>query len=132
VTVCAAGDRHNVIPAEARYTVDIRSTPGWSHDALAARIRGAVSGEVAVRSERFRPVATPPGAGVLAAARRARPGARTFASPTLSDWAHLSCPAIKWGPGMSEVSHTADEWVELATVDEAVGAYRRAIEAVLA
>ena len=69
---------------------------------------------------------------MLAAALLARPEARTFASPTLSDWAHLvGVSAIKWGPGLSEVSHTADEWVELAMVEAAVGAYSRVVTTML-
>jgi acetylornithine deacetylase len=128
VTVASAGDRHNVIPDRARYTVDLRTTPSYTHAELADLVRGVVKAEVTVRSDRFRPVETPSAAPVLAAALRARPEAKTFASPTLSDWAHLvGISAIKWGPGLSEVSHTADEWVELAMVHAAVDAYGRVV-----
>lgn len=133
VTIVRAGERHNVIPAEATYTVDLRTTAAYSHAELADIVRSAVSADVQVRSDRFHPVATPAGARILLAAQAAHPSARLFASPTLSDWAHLGeVPAIKWGPGLSEVSHTADEWVELAMVEAAVHAYRRTIEEYLA
>jgi acetylornithine deacetylase len=130
VTVCSAGERHNVIPDRFRFTIDLRTTAAYTHDTLVELVRGAVSARtsVSVRSGRFRPVATPDDAPILAAALRAVPQARTFSSPTLSDWAHLDGPAIKWGPGLSEVSHTADEWVELAMVERAVVAYRQVIE----
>ncbi len=130
VTIAHAGDRHNVIPGEARWTIDLRTTDAYTTAELVAAVRGVVRSEVVVRSDRFAAVSTPGGARILGAARRARPEAREFASPTLSDWAHLrGIPAIKWGPGRSEVSHTADEWVELASVEDAVGAYTRAIAA---
>lgn len=129
VTVLSAGERHNVIPAEARYTVDLRPTPAYTPAELVAIVKNAVSANVHVRSDRFRPVATPDNAAILAAARLARPQAKCFASPTLSDWAHIpGVPAIKWGPGLSEVSHTADEWVDLSMVAEAVQVYKTAIE----
>ncbi len=132
VTVASAGERHNVIPGEARFTVDLRTTAAYAHAELVAAIQGRVRSAVSVRSERFHPVETPPHAEILAAAEAAWPAARTFASPTLSDWAHLrSVPAIKWGPGLSEVSHTADEWVEVAMVAAAVDAYRQAAETYL-
>lgn len=132
VTVVHAGERHNVIPDRATYTIDLRPTPAYTPEELVAIVRATVTAEVAVRSDRFRPVATPPDARILTCARRTRPDASTFASPTLSDWAHLgSVPAIKWGPGLSEVSHTADEWIEVAMVDRAVHAYRATIEAFL-
>lgn len=132
VTVVRAGERHNVIPDAAHWTIDLRTTAAYTHEELAALISEQVCAKVEVRSGRFHPVATPEGAAVLLAARSALPSARCFASPTLSDWAHLgSIPAIKWGPGLSEVSHTADEWVEVAMVERAVGAYQSAIERVL-
>ncbi len=123
VTVCAAGERHNVIPDRFTFTVDLRTTAAYTHDELVEIVRSQVSAEVNVRSGRFRPVATPERAPVLEAALRAVPGAAMFSSPTLSDWAHVQGAAIKWGPGLSEVSHTADEWVELAMVERAVDAY---------
>lgn len=129
VTMAHAGERHNVIPDRATWTVDLRTTAAWTHAELVERVRAVVAAEVNVRSDRFHPVATPPDAAILAAAEAARPAARRFASPTLSDWAHLGAvPAIKWGPGRSEVSHTADEWVEIAQVHEAAQVYRRAVE----
>lgn len=127
-TMVQAGERHNVIPAEACYTLDLRTTPAWTHAELVERVRATVSAELTVRSDRFRPVRTPDGAHILACAEAAWTRGRRFASPTLSDWAHLALPAIKWGPGRSEQSHTADEWVDLAEVEAAVGAYRRTIE----
>jgi acetylornithine deacetylase len=132
VTVVHGGERHNVIPDRVTFTLDLRTTPAYTHAELVEQIRSAVRAEVTVRSDRFRPVETPVDAPVLAAARRARPEAKVFASPTLSDWAHLvGIPAIKWGPGLSEVSHTADEWVELAMIEAAIGCYGRVVDELL-
>jgi acetylornithine deacetylase len=132
VTVAAGGERHNVIPGEARWTVDLRTTDAYTVDELVALVRERVESDVVVRSARFVAVSTPDGSAVLAAARAAWPAAVEFASPTLSDWAHLhGVPAVKWGPGRSERSHTADEWVEVSQVEAAVGAYRTAIDTFL-
>ena len=133
VTVAQAGERHNVIPGQARWTVDLRTTDAYAPEELTALVQARVASTVHVRSDRFRAVSTPPASAILAAARAARPQAATFSSPTLSDWAHLrDVAAVKWGPGRSEVSHTADEWVQLPMVREAVGAYQAAIEAFFA
>ena len=130
VTVAHAGERHNVIPGEARWLIDLRTTDAYTPEELTALVQARVRSAVSVRSQRFSAVSTPAGAAILAAAKAARPEAREFSSPTLSDWAHLrGVPAIKWGPGRSEVSHTADEWVEPAMVEAAVTAYVGAIEA---
>ncbi len=140
VTVCAAGDRHNVIPGEARFTIDLRTTPMYTHAELVEQVRSAVVAEVHVRSDRFRPVSTPEhtvhGARLLRAAQGAMAAkgrtAALFHSPTLSDWAHLGHIAgIKWGPGLSEVSHTADEWVDVRMVEDASGLYLQVVQDVL-
>lgn len=131
-TVAQAGERHNVIPGEARWTLDLRTTDAYTVEELVDLVRSRVASEVTVRSSRFAAVSTPGGARALAAARAGWPEAVEFASPTLSDWAHLTgVPAVKWGPGRSERSHTADEWVEMSMVEAAVGAYRTAIETFL-
>lgn len=126
VTQIEAGSAHNVIPGECRMVVDIRTIPEIPPADVVARVRSVVESEVRVRSDRLAPVATPAGSAILDAVRAALPGAEPFGSPTLSDWAHLvGVPAVKLGPGISEISHTADEWVELAQVERAVGVYER-------
>lgn len=126
VTQIEAGTAHNVIPDRARIVVDIRTIPEIPPHAVVERIRSVVRSEVRVRSDRLAPVATPAGAAILDAVLRALPDARPFGSPTLSDWAHLAgVPAVKLGPGLSEVSHTTEEWVELAQVERAADAYRQ-------
>lgn len=124
VTQLTAGTAHNVIPGEARLVVDIRTIPEIAPADVVARVRATVKSEVHVRSDRLAPVKTPEGARILQAVLTALPDARPFGSPTLSDWAHLrGVAAVKLGPGISEVSHTVDEWVELAQVERAVGVY---------
>lgn len=112
-TLLRAGEARNAVPAEASALLDLRVVPGLATGELVARVRGAVGGQVRVVSDRFAPRQTPPGSALLAAARQARPAARTYGSATLSDWALLppSVPGIKAGPGRSERSHTADEYV---------------------
>jgi acetylornithine deacetylase len=126
VTQITAGSAHNVIPGECRLVVDIRTIPAIAPADVVARVRAAVGSEVVVRSDRLAPARTPEGAAILAAILAEIPEAEPFGSPTLSDWAHLvGIPAVKIGPGISEVSHTADEWVELAQVERAAVVYER-------
>ncbi len=111
-TVVRAGEARNVVPAHASAILDVRTTPALSPAEVVARIEALIGGELRVASSRLAPRETPEGAPVLRAALAARPGARTYGSATLSDWALLDgVPAIKCGPGRSERSHTADEFV---------------------
>ena len=46
-----------------------------------------------------------------------------FGSPTLSDQALMPFPSMKMGPGKSSRSHTADEFIFIKEIEEAIGLY---------
>ena len=127
-----AGVSRNVTPPVAKAVLDVRSTPSWTHEELAQSIREAVQSEVIVTSERLVPCETPSGSRLLSAAKRVREDAVTYGSPTCSDWVFLRhVDAVKCGPGTSKVSHTPDEWVDLAEVSAAREFYARLVTAYL-
>jgi acetylornithine deacetylase len=128
-----AGVGRNVTPPVARAVLDIRSTPDWTHEELAAALRESLSCDVIVTSRRLVPCETPPGSRLLATASRLRPDAAHYGSPTCSDWVFFrECDAIKCGPGTSRRSHTADEWVDLPEVTAARTFYADLVRAYLA
>lgn len=126
-TVIQGGKVRNMIPDACEVDVDVRSTPAYTHEELVELIRSAVESEVVIHSDRLIPVETPPHADIVQAAVRAS-GEAPFGSPTASDWIFLSdVPAIKMGPGSSNLSHTKDERISLAELDRAVDVYRRTV-----
>jgi acetylornithine deacetylase len=111
-TELRGGVARNVVPAEASAVLDVRTTPALAPAEVVARLRRAVAGEVRVLSDRLVPRETPATAAIVEAARRVRPEARLYGSATLSDLVFMEgIPAVKCGPGESERSHTADEFV---------------------
>ena len=50
-------------------------------------------------------------------------GRKPFGSPTLSDQALMPFPSMKMGPGKSSRSHTADEFIFVREIEEAIGLY---------
>jgi acetylornithine deacetylase len=125
-TMLEAGVSRNVTPPVAKAVLDVRSTPAWTHEEIAVRLRESLSSRVVVTSRRLVPCETPPGSRVLAAAHRARPEAACFGSPTCSDWVFLrDSDAIKCGPGTSRRSHTPDEYVDLPEVTAARAFYAK-------
>jgi len=50
-------------------------------------------------------------------------GYEPFGSPTLSDQALMPFPSVKMGPGDSSRSHTADEYIILEEIREAIEVY---------
>ena len=51
-----------------------------------------------------------------------------FGSPTLSDQALMPFPSVKIGPGRSSRSHTADEYVMLKEMEEAIDLYLKLLD----
>ena len=127
-TVVEGGTAKNVVPDRCTVTLDVRSTPAYPHAELAALVAGALESRVEVHSDRLVPCATPASAAVAQATAGALESlgldAAPFGSPTASDWIFLAdVPAVKIGPGRSELSHTADEHVEIAQLTRAVDVY---------
>ena len=119
-TMLEAGISRNVTPPVAKAVLDVRSTPAWTHEEVAAALASRLEVEVVITSQRLVPCETPPDSVLLAAARRVKPGLETFGSPTCSDWVFLRhTDAIKLGPGTSRRSHTPEESVDLAEVTAA-------------
>lgn len=130
VTTIRGGTARNVVPDLCSFTLDIRSTPAYTHDELIEVVRNALESDVEVHSRRIIPVATETNERIVQACLSVRPDAVPFGSPTASDWIFLSdVPAVKIGPGASELSHTADESIETVELDRAVRVYRDAIKA---
>jgi acetylornithine deacetylase len=127
-TQLRGGVARNVVPAEAAAVLDVRTTPALAVAEVVERIRRVVGGEVRVLSDRLAPCETAATAAVVEAARRVRPEARLYGSATLSDMVFMAgIPAVKCGPGRSERSHTADEFVRESEVLEGARFYTRLI-----
>jgi acetylornithine deacetylase len=129
ITTIEGGSRRNVIADRCRLTLDIRTIDGVSTEEIVHRVR-EVSGadQVRVFSDRMRPVETPAEAAIVRAAVRARPGSQLVGSATMSDavWTrHL--PTVKVGPGATERSHTAGEYVTTNELQEGATFYEQLI-----
>lgn len=130
ITTIEGGTARNVVPDRCTFYVDVRTTPQYDHDALAAELSTLIDSDLEIHSKRFIPVATPPDSRIARACEAALPTAEPFGSPTASDWIFLhDVPTIKIGPGSSELSHTANEHIPLEQVRRAVDVYTRLIRA---
>ena len=50
-------------------------------------------------------------------------GMTPYGSPTLSDQALMPFPSFKLGPGESSRSHSADEFILISEIEDAIGKY---------
>lgn len=127
VTMINAGTQHNVVPDRCTYVVDVRTTDAHSNEETVELLRKAVEwSELTPRSTRVHASVIPAGHPLVKSAVGL--GRMPFVSPTTSDMALMhGIHSLKMGPGKSERSHTADEFVELAEIDEALRLYPRLI-----
>ena len=121
VTGIQAGTQHNVIPAECRFTVDIRVNECYTNAEILDEVRGHVSCDIAPRSTHLNSSAIP--ASHPAVRRLEAMGREPFGSPTLSNQAVMPFATLKIGPGDSARSHTADEYILTDEIAEAIEIY---------
>ena len=126
VTMINAGYQHNVIPDRCTFTVDIRTTDAYTHDEILDVIKQNIKGEIARCSLRLNPSSIPEDHLLVKTALEM--GIRTYGSPTLSDQALIQTASIKMGPGKSERSHTAEEFIYIEELNTGIQKYIELLE----
>lgn len=122
VTQIEAGSQHNVVPAECRFVVDVRTTDAYTNEEVVSLLQQAVvSSTLTPRSTHIRASAIADDHPLVRTARQL--GIPLFTSPTTSDQSQMPFPSIKMGPGDSARSHMADEWVGEQEVIDGIDRY---------
>ena len=125
VTIINAGTQHNVIPDKCTFTVDVRTNELYSNEELYNQICQHVQSDVQARSFRLNSSRIDPSHPLVQ--KIISLGGKPFGSPTLSDQALMPFPSLKMGPGQSSRSHTADEYIELKEIEEAIEFYLKVL-----
>ena len=121
VTGVNAGTQHNVVPAECKFMVDVRVNECYQNEELLEEIRQSVECDVTPRSTHLNSSAI--ALNHPAVERLVAMGKKPFGSPTMSNQAVMPFTTLKLGPGDSARSHTADEYILLSEIEEAIGLY---------
>ncbi|MFA7473357.1 MAG: M20 family metallo-hydrolase [Spirosomataceae bacterium] len=120
-TIIQAGTQHNVIPDTCQFTLDIRVTDQYSLEEILAILDENLKSEIKPRSVRLKPSSISIDHPIVKAGVAL--GRKTYGSPTTSDQALLSCPSLKMGPGQSDRSHTANEYIYLREIEQGIAQY---------
>lgn len=118
VTCITAGTLHNVVPDKCVFTVDIRVNECYTNKEIFETIRHNVASTVNPRSFTLNSSGIDSQHPVVR--RAVEMGRSTYASPTTSNQAVMPFTTLKIGPGDSARSHTADEYILLSEIEEAV------------
>lgn len=127
VTMVNAGTQHNVVPDKCTFTVDVRTTDAYTNQETVDLLRAAVEWtELTPRSTRIQASVIDPSHPLVKAAVAL--GRKPFVSPTTSDMALMpEIDSLKIGPGQSSRSHSADEYILIDELREALDLYPRLI-----
>jgi acetylornithine deacetylase len=120
VTQISGGKQHNAVPAAVKLVLDVRVNDLYTNEEISTLLQQAPC-EVKARSLRLGSSSIPMEHALVQAGIAA--GRNTYGSPTLSDQAVLSCDSLKLGPGDSLRSHTADEFIYVKELEEAIPLY---------
>ncbi len=129
VTMIQAGSQHNVVPDICDFVVDIRSTDSYTNAEIIDLVRKYIVSDVKPRSLRLQSSGLSYDHILIRVADEL--GLVTYGSPTLSDMALMPFPSVKIGPGKSERSHTADEYIELEEIGAGIEIYIKLLLKVL-
>lgn len=121
VTVVNAGTQHNVIPDECRIVVDVRTNELYTNEKVYDFIRRHLRSDVKARSFRLQSSSIPVHHPLVE--RCIAFGMSPFGSPTLSDQALMPFQSLKLGPGESSRSHSANEFIKISEIEDAIGKY---------
>ncbi len=129
VTQVAAGKEHNVVPASVHLVVDVRVNDQYTNEELAQLITEAAPCEMTPRSLHLNSSSIAMDHELVRAGIAL--GRKTYGSPTLSDQAALQCPSLKVGPGLSTRSHSANEYIFVHEIEEAINIYIELLKQIL-
>jgi succinyl-diaminopimelate desuccinylase len=122
----SGGVAGNVVPDECVVTVNYRYAPDRSPQEAAAYLRnlfGAWEVDVLDNAPGARPGLTAGAAADFVKSVGGEPRAK-LGWTDVARFAELGIPAVNFGPGISEIAHTAGEYVDAASVEAAEQALR--------
>lgn len=128
VTQVNAGTQHNVVPDHCTFVVDIRSNELYCNEDLYKEICQHIQCEAKARS--FRLNSSHISTDHPLVKRAMEMGLKPFGSPTLSDQALMPFPSLKMGPGESCRSHTADEYILIDEIEDAIKVYMELLDGI--
>lgn len=122
VTVVEGGTQHNVIPDTLHFVIDVRTNEYYQNEYLFEFLcKKMTKCELRARSFRLHSSSIPQDHPLIK--RCIERGMQPFGSPTLSDQALMPFLSFKLGPGDSSRSHSADEFIKISEIQQAIETY---------
>jgi acetylornithine deacetylase len=122
VTVLNSGTQHNVVPDECRFVIDVRTNEHYQNEYLFSFLQKHMK-KCQLKARSFRLSSSHIPIGHPLVMKSLQMGLVPFGSPTLSDQALMPFLSLKMGPGDSARSHSADEFICISEIEQAIKTY---------
>lgn len=129
VTMVNAGTQHNVVPDKCSFVIDVRTNELYTNQEVYELLCSHVKSSLKARSFRLSSSSIDPHHPIVERCREM--GLTPFGSPTLSDQALMPFTSIKIGPGHSNRSHSADEYICIQELDDALAIYLHLLDGLI-
>jgi acetylornithine deacetylase len=123
---------HNIVPPDCKMVVDVRVNEYYTFEQILEELQVQINNTavtVTPRSTRLKSSAIALDHPLVKAGIAI--GSKPYGSPTTSDKALVSFPALKMGPGDSARSHSADEFVFVEEIENGIQQYIELLDQVL-
>ena len=133
VTVIETSNKaHNIVPPDCKLVVDVRVNERYTFEQIVEELNAQINNAavtITPRSTRLKSSAIALDHPLVKAGMAI--GSKPYGSPTTSDKALVSFPALKMGPGDSARSHSADEFVFVEEIENGIQKYIELLDQVL-
>jgi acetylornithine deacetylase len=122
VTVVESGTQHNVVPDLLHFVIDVRTNEYYQNEFVFEFLKKHMA-KCELKARSFRLHSSSIDHSHPLVCRLLEMGKQPFGSPTLSDQALMPFPSLKLGPGESCRSHSADEFIRISEIRDAISTY---------
>ena len=129
ITQINSGNQHNVVPSELNIVLDVRVNDRYTNKEIYEILKKDAHCRIKPRSLNLNSSSIDLEHPIVKAGDSVQ--IEKYGSPTLSDQYKISFPSIKIGPGDSKRSHTADEFIYINEIKNAIPIYIKLLNTII-
>ncbi|MFP5039625.1 M20 family metallo-hydrolase [Parasediminibacterium sp. JCM 36343] len=113
--------QHNVVPSQCKFVIDVRVNELYTFEEILEALKHNLKSQFKPRTTRMKSTSIALDHPLVKAGIALGKG--YYGSPTTSDKALMPFSTLKMGPGDSARSHTADEYIYVAEIEDGIKTY---------
>ena len=113
--------QHNVVPSQCKFVIDVRVNELYTFEEILEALKQNLKSQYKPRTTRMKSTSIALDHPLVKAGVALGKG--YYGSPTTSDKALMPFSTLKMGPGDSARSHTADEYIYVAEIEDGINTY---------